>query len=621
MTADFTNVAVVTGQPPVGTAVTDSDPSSVDVISPAIDIRKQVEGADTRQVLKGSDVTFEIEVKNTGDVDLTEVAVTDALAPTCAKAIGSLAAGASQTYSCTVAGVTADFTNVAVVTGQPPVGTAVTDSDPSSVDVISPAIDIRKQVEGADTRQVLKGSDVTFEIEVKNTGDVDLTEVAVTDALAPTCAKSIGSLAAGASQTYSCTVAGVTADFTNVAVVTGQPPVGTAVTDSDPSSVDVISPAIDIRKQVEGADTRQVLKGSDVTFEIEVKNTGDVDLTEVAVTDALAPTCAKSIGSLAAGASQTYSCTVAGVTADFTNVAVVTGQPPVGTAVTDSDPSSVDVISPAIDIEKHVSVDGLTWLDADDPTGPEAEVGKLVHFRFIITNTGDVSLANVVVTDQVLMPSVAIAVTLDCGLASSEVGVELAPGQTIVCSTSSSAVVGQYKNLGSVSAAPPLGPAVGDTDPAHYFGKDVGGCTRTQGYWSTHWIDNGKQYDPTWATYHNNGLALFFDEPVPDGVRQAELHPAPEVERERRKRLRRPRPAVHRGGTQHPGRGGRTGRGRDRARAGGRAARDRCLRDGRGHSEEQDQQRPVDGAGTCDTARPVQQRPARAWSLRVERGR
>ncbi len=55
-------------------------------------------------------------------------------------------------------------------------------------------------------------------------------------------------------------------------------------------------PAIDIRKQVEGADTRQVLKGSDVTFQIEVKNTGDVDLTEVAVTDALAPTCAKSIG-------------------------------------------------------------------------------------------------------------------------------------------------------------------------------------------------------------------------------------------------------------------------------------------------------------------------------------
>ena len=42
--------------------------------------------------------------------------------------------------------------------------------------------------------------------------------------------------------------------------------------------------------------------------------------------------------------------------------------------------------SPAIDLEKDVSVDGgNTWFDADDPTGPAATVGaNSVFFRFTI---------------------------------------------------------------------------------------------------------------------------------------------------------------------------------------------------------------------------------------------
>jgi hypothetical protein len=61
---------------------------------------------------------------------------------------------------------------------------------------------------------------------------------------------------------------------------------------------------------------------------------------------------------------------------------------------------------------------------------------------------------------------------------------------------------------------------VTDNDPSHYFGQEAGGCTRTQGYWSTHAIDNGDQYDATWALYHNNGTAKFFEEtPIPDDVK------------------------------------------------------------------------------------------------------
>ena len=73
-------------------------------------------------------MTFTITVTNTGDVTLTNVAVVDVLAPGCARtsaqlgANATLAAGASFSYECTLANVTADFTNSATATGTPPVG-------------------------------------------------------------------------------------------------------------------------------------------------------------------------------------------------------------------------------------------------------------------------------------------------------------------------------------------------------------------------------------------------------------------------------------------------------------------------------------------------------------------
>ena len=72
------------------------------------------------------EVTFTITVENTGDVTLTDVAVSDAVAPNCDATFASLAFGASETYTCTAAAVTADFTNTADVVGTHPAGGTVT---------------------------------------------------------------------------------------------------------------------------------------------------------------------------------------------------------------------------------------------------------------------------------------------------------------------------------------------------------------------------------------------------------------------------------------------------------------------------------------------------------------
>jgi hypothetical protein len=91
------------------------------------------------QVAVGGTATFRITVINTGDVPLTAVQVTDAAVPGCARTgaanLGTLAPGQSVSYLCTQSNVTANFTNVATATGQPPSGPPVTATDDAEVTV------------------------------------------------------------------------------------------------------------------------------------------------------------------------------------------------------------------------------------------------------------------------------------------------------------------------------------------------------------------------------------------------------------------------------------------------------------------------------------------------------
>ena len=289
-------MATVTGTPPVGPDVSDLASAAVVVIHPAIQISKTPA---TQAVAAGGTATFTIAVTNSGDVGLTGVAVTDPLTPGCDKTIGALAAGASYPpYTCTLTNVTAGFTNVATVTGHPPAGPDVNATASAAVDVINPAIQISKS---PDPQPVRAGGTATFTIVVSNIGAENLTSVAVTDPLAPGCNRTIGALAAGASYpTYTCTLANVTADFTNRATVTGRPPGGQTVTDSDSAAVQVINPAIQISKTPA---TQQVVAGGTANFNIRVTNTGagngNLTLTGVTVSDPLAPNCNRSFGTLA----------------------------------------------------------------------------------------------------------------------------------------------------------------------------------------------------------------------------------------------------------------------------------------------------------------------------------
>ena len=97
-------------------------------------------------------------------------------------------------------------------------------------------------------------------------------------------------------------------------------------------------------------------------------------------------------------------------------------------------------------------------VDADVAPGPSLSVGDAVTWTYVVTNTGDVPLSDVAVTDDILG---AITCPQDT----------LAVDESMTCTASGVAVSGQYANLGSVTGTPQIGAPVSDTDPSHYFGS------------------------------------------------------------------------------------------------------------------------------------------------------
>jgi uncharacterized repeat protein (TIGR01451 family) len=145
---------------------------------------------------------------------------------------------ADTTYNLTVigaAGTTPDRTcNVPVIVTTPPTPT-------------TPAIDIVKRdaIDKNDTQTVAVGGTAQFEIVVTNTGNENLVNVVVTDPLEPACNRTIGALAIGASETYTCNATNVRAAFTNIANVTGNSAIDAeVVTDTDPTNVLITSTAV-----------------------------------------------------------------------------------------------------------------------------------------------------------------------------------------------------------------------------------------------------------------------------------------------------------------------------------------------------------------------------------------
>jgi N-acetylmuramoyl-L-alanine amidase len=135
---------------------------------------------------------------------------------------------------------------------------------------------------------------------------------------------------------------------------------------------------------------------------------------------------------------------------------------------------SVSTVSPAVDIKTRVE-----GLDADTPTGPTLPGGSNATFTYEVTNTGDVPLTNVVVTDDNGTPGSPgddFNPTFTGGDTNSNSQLDL--GETWTYSAVRTVVAGQFIGTGSVTSIYDSESVV-DSDLAHYFGAVSGLAIQT----------------------------------------------------------------------------------------------------------------------------------------------
>ncbi len=217
-------------------------------------------------------------------------------------------------------------------------------------------------------------------------------------------------------------------------------------------------PAIDIEKSTNDEDADNptgpvVDMGDLITWEYVITNTGVDPLSNIVVTDNKEGNIILPNTTLEPGDSMTATANgTAEVYGQYSNMADVVGDF-VGIPVADDDPSHYYVFepNPAIDIEKHTN-----GYDADHPRGPYLNLGDTVTWEYIVTNTGDVTLSNIVVNDDKIGPITLPKTTL-------------VPGESMTgTNTSTVTDYGQYENeaevTGDYNAI-----TVSDMDPSHYY--------------------------------------------------------------------------------------------------------------------------------------------------------
>jgi uncharacterized repeat protein (TIGR01451 family) len=417
------NTASVTGTPPIGAPVTAADTTSTLIpAAPAITLDKQA-GLPSGNTA-GSTIGYTFVVTNEGNVTLTGVAVNDLKVGAVSCPLDTLAplesTTCAATYTLTQADVDAGAVdNTATATGKTPAGPTVTATDTETSPIVAnPGIDL---VKAGTPNGDHAGDSIEYTFDVTNTGNVTLSAVEVTDPKVGAVTCPVDMLApletTTCTATYLLTQADADAGIVhNDATAAGNPPVGDPVTAADSVDIPIAAgPGITLDKQAGTPSSAQA--GGTLAYTFGVTNTGNVTLTGVAVTDPKVGAVACPVTALAPGESTTctanYTLTQADLDAGtVANSASVAGTPPTGTPVTDADTVTTPIAQvPSISLDKNADILA------------EALQGDLVNFTFVATNTGNVTLTGIALTDPMLT-------TLTCP------ATMLAPGESMTCTGS-----------------------------------------------------------------------------------------------------------------------------------------------------------------------------------------
>ncbi|RKZ05324.1 hypothetical protein DRQ25_16385, partial [Candidatus Fermentibacteria bacterium] len=376
-------------------------------------------------------VAYSYLVTNTGNVTLTGISLADDNIDASVSCPGvTLAPGAN--FICTAAHTVTQGELDA--NGSPVADSGVLDNNvtasstqaPDAIDDLQIPLGLTPSValvktgiwndEGSTAGIAEVGETITYSFEVTNDGNQTLSAITVSDPIVPTITcpsgNPIPTLAPGASETCTGTYTLVQADIDaqqrdNTADATGSSPGGTDdVSDQDSETVNLPANAdLQIVKTGVFNDGGDGLAqpGETISYSFLVTNGGSVSLTNVMVTDPLvAPiTCPSGnpIPSLAAGSSETctgsYAVTQADIDAGSRD----------NTATADSDQAGPVTDDETVPLPTSADLDlAKTGTFNDESQDGSAQVGETISYDFLVTNTGNVTLTTIAVTDPLVSP-------------------------------------------------------------------------------------------------------------------------------------------------------------------------------------------------------------------------
>lgn len=401
----------------------------------------------------GESVTYAFSIRNTGNVTVHDIAVQETdfdgsgATPVVDCPVDVLAPGqqvvCTADYTITQADLDAGgVSNTAVATGLDTADAEV-ESAESTADVTAnaaPAIVLEKSADVTEFDAVDDG--IEFRFLVTNTGNVTLSDVEVAE-IGFTGSGTLGAIDCPATQlapgdSFTCTApyAATQRDLdagsiVNTALASAQSPAGDSIaSETSTATVEAVQTPLIVLEKTATPDEADAA-GDVITYAFHVSNDGNVTVTgleiaesEFSGTGALAdPECEQT--SLAPGedvtCEVTYVLTQADVDAgELSNTAGATASAPMAEIASESSTALV-----AIDRDAALTL--VKSAQVDDPE--DIRAGDRITYSFVITNSGNVTVADVAVDEGDFTGAGTLA-DPTC-----EDGDPLAPGAQLICTT------------------------------------------------------------------------------------------------------------------------------------------------------------------------------------------
>ena len=402
--------------------------ASMPSLSTAKALTNNADGDASGDVTQGDVLTFTVTVTNTGNIPLNNMTVSDSMISPSSNNCGTVA----PLGTCVLIGTYTVIAADALAGSFSNTGTGDSDETPPVDDVVitpvggTPSLSTAKALtnnaDGDASGDVTQGDVLTFTVTVTNTGNIPLNNMTASDSMISPSSNNCGTVA----PLGTCVLIGTYTVIAADALAGSFSNTGTGDSDETPPVDDVVitpvggTPSLSTAKALtnnaDGDASGDVTQGDVLTFTVTVTNTGNIPLNNMTVSDSMISPSSNNCGTVAPLGTcvliGTYTVTAADVLAgSFSNT---------GTGDSDETPPVDDVVVTPVNGIPALNIDKSITDNADEDNNGLISLGDTITFTIISTNIGNMTLNNVLVEDDMILPGsitcVTVAVSNTCTL-------------------------------------------------------------------------------------------------------------------------------------------------------------------------------------------------------------